>query len=36
LTAQTVAAADAVGICIHDHLIIGRGDSFSFRSEGLL
>lgn len=36
LTAQIVAAADAVGICIHDHLIIGRGDSFSFRSEGLL
>ena len=36
LTAQIVAAADAVGICIHDHLIIGRGDSFSFRSAGLL
>ena len=36
LTAQIAAAADAVGICIHDHLIIGRGDSFSFRSEGLL
>ena len=36
LTAQIVAAAYAVGICIHDHLIIGRGDSFSFRSEGLL
>ena len=36
LTAQIAAAADAVGIYIHDHLIIGRGDSFSFRSEGLL
>ena len=36
LTAQIAAAADAVGICIHDHLIIGRGDSFSSRSEGLL
>ena len=36
LTVQIAAAADAVGICIYDHLIIGRGDSFSFRSEGLL
>ena len=35
LTVQIAAAADAVGICIYDHLIIGRGDSFSFRSEGL-
>jgi DNA repair protein RadC len=35
LTTQIVAAADTVGVCILEHLIISSDDSFSFRSEGL-
>ncbi len=29
-------AADALGLTVHDHLVIGRGAEFSFRSAGLL
>ena len=36
MTARVVAAADCMGITVHDHLIIGRSRELSFRSEGLL
>lgn len=36
MTAQVVAAADAMGITVHDHLIIGRSHEISFRATGLL
>ncbi len=32
----TKAAAEALGISIHDHLVIGRKGHASFRSLGLL
>jgi DNA repair protein RadC len=28
--------ASILGVTLHDHLIIGKSDSFSFRSEGLI
>jgi DNA repair protein RadC len=36
MTKQVVAAAGAVGIVVHDHLVIGRGSHASFKSMGLL
>ncbi|ROU03069.1 RadC family protein [Histidinibacterium lentulum] len=36
MTAQIARAAEALGITIHDHLVIGRSRELSFRSEGLL
>ncbi|WP_413717844.1 RadC family protein [Silicimonas sp. MF1-12-2] len=36
MTRQIEAAAQALSITIHDHLIIGRSAEFSFRSEGHL
>ena len=36
MTARIAAAADAVGIVIHDHLIIGKSRELSFRAQGLL
>jgi len=36
LTAQVEAAARALGIAIHDHIVVGRSREFSFRSAGLL
>ena len=36
MTRQVQAAADALGIALHDHLIIGKSRELSFRSEGLL
>jgi len=36
MTAEVKAAAAALGIALHDHLIIGQGQHFSFRREGLL
>lgn len=36
MTQQISAAADALGLTIHDHLIIGKSCQFSFRVEGLL
>lgn len=36
MTARIVAAAEVMGIAVHDHLIIGRSRELSFRSEGLL
>ena len=36
MTAQIDQAAKALGITVHDHLIIGRSRELSFRSEGLL
>jgi DNA repair protein RadC len=29
-------AAKAVGVTLHDHLVIGKGQEISFRSAGLL
>lgn len=36
MTGQIVAAAQALGIGVHDHLIIGKSRELSFRAEGLL
>ena len=36
MTAEVKAATGALGIALHDHLIIGRGRHLSFRREGLL
>lgn len=36
MTQQIQAAAGALGITLHDHLIIGRSKELSFRSQGLL
>ncbi|SMX33799.1 RadC family protein [Maliponia aquimaris] len=36
MTLQIQQAADALGITLHDHLVIGKSRELSFRSEGLL
>jgi DNA repair protein RadC len=36
MTKEVAKAADALGITIHDHLVIGRKGHASFRSLGLL
>lgn len=36
MTRQIQTAADALGIIVHDHLVIGKSREISFRSEGLL
>lgn len=36
MTAKINAAADALGVTLHDHLIIGKSRELSFRAEGLL
>ncbi|EBA05734.1 RadC family protein [Sagittula stellata] len=36
MTVQIQAAAEVMGIVVHDHLVIGKSRELSFRSEGLL
>ena len=36
MTRQVEAAAQALGLAVHDHLIIGKSRELSFRAEGLL
>jgi DNA repair protein RadC len=36
MTHQLRSAAEALGLALHDHLIIGHGKHASFRSLGLL
>lgn len=36
MTAQIVAAASALGITVHDHLVIGKSREVSFRAQGLM
>ena len=36
MTGQVVEAARALGITVHDHLVIGRGGHVSFREAGLM
>ena len=36
MTAQIQAACTALGLTLHDHLIIGKSRELSFRSEGLI
>ncbi|MEL7252613.1 MAG: DNA repair protein RadC [Pseudomonadota bacterium] len=36
MTRQVVAAADALGIVLHDHVIIGKSHEVSFRADGYL
>ena len=36
MTEQIRIAAEALGITLHDHLVIGRSRELSFRAEGLL
>jgi DNA repair protein RadC len=36
MTQQIQTAAQALGLTLHDHLVIGKSRELSFRSEGLL
>ncbi|MBI1417165.1 MAG: DNA repair protein RadC [Limimaricola sp.] len=36
MTAQVEAAAQALGLTLHDHLIVGKSRELSFRAEGLI
>ena len=36
ITQQIQLACDALGLTLHDHLIIGRSRELSFRTEGLI
>ncbi|MEX0970851.1 MAG: JAB domain-containing protein, partial [Paracoccaceae bacterium] len=36
MTTQIRQAASALGITLHDHVIIGKERDFSFRADGLL
>ena len=36
MTAKVKAAAEALGLTLHDHIIIGKSTELSFRSEGYL
>jgi DNA repair protein RadC len=36
MTREVAAAAAAVGLVVHDHVVVGRGRHFSFKTEGLL
>ena len=36
MTAAIQKAAEALGLTLHDHLVIGRGAEFSFRNAGLI
>jgi DNA repair protein RadC len=36
MTTQIANAGAALGITLHDHLIIGKSQQLSFRAEGLL
>lgn len=36
MTKRIVAACDAIGVVVHDHVIIGRAGEVSFRAQGLL
>jgi len=36
MTAQVSAAAEALGLTLHDHIIIGKSCELSFRAEGYL
>jgi len=36
MTQQIVTAASALGLSVHDHLVIGKSREVSFRAEGLL
>ena len=36
MTAKVKAAAEALGLTLHDHIIIGKSTELSFRSEGFL
>ncbi|WP_299852640.1 DNA repair protein RadC [uncultured Roseovarius sp.] len=34
MTQKISKACDAIGVIVHDHIIIGKGNEFSFRAEG--
>lgn len=36
MTRQILTALDALGLVLHDHLIIGKSEELSFRAEGLI
>ena len=36
MTREIVRAAHAVGISIHDHIIVGKGKHTSFKAQGLM
>lgn len=36
MTGQIEFACQAIGVVLHDHVIVGRGAELSFRSQGLI
>ncbi|MBF0375036.1 MAG: hypothetical protein HQL39_16665, partial [Alphaproteobacteria bacterium] len=36
MTRQVKEALKAVGVTLHDHVVIGRGSYWSFRSQGMI
>lgn len=36
MTERIVAAAEVMGVTVHDHLVIGKGREYSFKASGLL
>ncbi len=36
MTHEIARAATALGLVVHDHVIVGNGRTLSFRAEGLL
>ena len=36
MTGQIDLACQAIGVAVHDHVIVGKGEELSFRSHGLL
>lgn len=36
MTEQVLAACEAIGVTVHDHVVIGKEDEFSFKREGWL
>ena len=36
MTGAVARAAEALGLVVHDHIVIGRSRELSFRAEGLL
>lgn len=36
ITKDVIAAAEAIGVRVHDHLVIGRGGAVSMKTMGLM
>lgn len=36
MTLQLLAACEAIGVTIHDHVVIGKEEEYSFKRNGLM